>query len=147
MIDLQLRLAIAQDFPLLAIMNRQLIEDERSENTMSLEQLEHRLRGFVDKGWKIVLAESEAIPVGYTTFFEGQDELKSYRSRIHIGHYFIRRERRKLGLGTEFLRKLEQEWFPAGAKIVLDVLIANSSAQAFYRSLGFLPYSMLMEKG
>ena len=92
-------------------------------------------------------AEHEGTPMGYATFFESQDELASDRPRIHIGQFFIRRERRKLGLGTELFKMLEQEWFPVGAKIVLDVLVGNSTAQTFYRSLGFAPYSMLMEKG
>jgi GNAT superfamily N-acetyltransferase len=147
MVDLHLRLATSQDLPLVAIMNRQLIEDEVSENTMTLEQLEVRLHGFMDRGWKIVIAEYELVPIGYATFFIGTDELDERSPRIQIGHYFVRRERRNVGVGTEFLRLLELDWFPNKAKIVLDVLVINTSAQTFYRSLGFVPYSMLMEKG
>ncbi len=134
------------DLPHVALMNRQLIEDEHSENTLDLAGLEQRLVGFLDRGWKIVICEEDDVPVGYATFFVGNDDLDPSRARVNIGHFFIRRERRAMGRGTAFFSQLQQDFFPSRAKIVLDVLVGNTNAQSFYRSLGFAEYSIMMEK-
>ena len=44
---MHLREAIAEDLPLLAELNRQLIQDQRSPNPMSVAELEERMRGWL----------------------------------------------------------------------------------------------------
>ena len=51
--------ATAAHADLLAEMNRGLIVDQRSDNTMTLPKLAERMRGYFTQGWSICLSRGD----------------------------------------------------------------------------------------
>lgn len=62
------RLATAADLPLLAAMNRRLIEDEGSRNPMTLTQLEERMRQRRATDYAATLFEQAGETVAYALY-------------------------------------------------------------------------------
>ena len=48
---MQIQKCTLEDVPLLAQMNKQLIDDEKSTNPMTVTELEERMRGFISKDY------------------------------------------------------------------------------------------------
>jgi ribosomal protein S18 acetylase RimI-like enzyme len=138
-----LRLATAQDIPTLAHMNKRLIEDEGSTNPMTLEQLETRLRSWLNTEWRGVLFLEQDKPIGYTIYRLQRQDFDN-RETVYIRHYFIERDYRRLGFGRKGLEKLKAELFPKNVTVYLEVLIHNERGRAFWQSLGFNEYSLTM---
>lgn len=129
--NLQLRAATTADCDLLASMNRELIMDEGSPDSMSQDALSARMRRWLKEGWQAVLILLNKVVVGYTLFQERQ------RSEIYIRHYFVKRMFRGKGVGQMAFALLQAEYFPAGATLALDVLATNVGARRFWERLGF----------
>ncbi len=147
--NLSSRLALEKDLPLLARMNRHLIEDEGSRNPMNLEQLEARLRGWLSTGWVIrvfVQTETDQI-VGYALYQERADEYFPEKRTIYLRQFFIVRELRGQGVGRSAFTCLLKE-LPSECRVEIDVLTRNSIGHAFWKSMGFEPdyMHMVMEK-
>lgn len=134
-----LRVATASDIPLLAEMNRRLIEDEASRNRMTLAELEARMQGFLESGWRVVIIENDG-PVGYALFQFRPDEYDADGTEVYLRQFFIEREHRRQGIGRKAYQALVADWFPADATIVLDVLAANPEARRFWESMGLKAY-------
>ncbi|MFO7697025.1 MAG: GNAT family N-acetyltransferase [Anaerolineae bacterium] len=135
---LSFRIATPDDAPLLARLNRELIEDEGHRNPMALPELEERMRGWVAGEYQAVLFEREDRVVAYALFrSDGPD--------IHLRHLFAVRDARRQGIATEVLRTLARGVWPSNARISLDVLVGNAGAIAFYEALGFRPYALTLE--
>lgn len=141
--SLTLRLATTQDATLLAHMNKRLIEDEGGNNPMTLEQLETRVRGWLSAEWRGVLFLNDGKVVGYTIYRLQRQEFDK-RETVYIRHYFIERDYRRFGLGSEALEKLRSDVFPKQATIYLEVLTHNTRGRSFWQSLGFKEYSVTM---
>jgi ribosomal protein S18 acetylase RimI-like enzyme len=141
--SLTLRLATLQDATLLAHMNKRLVEDEGGNNPMTLEQLETRLKNWLHSEWRGVLFLNGAKVVGYTIYRLQRQEFDN-RDTVYIRHYFIERDYRRFGFGSEGLEKLRAEIFPKGVTIYLEVLTHNERGRAFWQSLGFSEYSVTM---
>ena len=54
-----------EDVPVLARMNKCLIEDERSSNPMDLSQLANRMKGFIEGDYDAYFFKDEDVTVGY----------------------------------------------------------------------------------
>lgn len=54
-----------QDIPQLALMNKHLIEDEESNNPMSIAELESRMSGFINNGYNAYFFIENEIVLGY----------------------------------------------------------------------------------
>jgi GNAT superfamily N-acetyltransferase len=141
--SLTLRLATLQDATLLAHMNKRLIEDEGGNNPMTLEQLETRLKNWLHSEWRCVLFLTDSKTVGYTIYRLQRQEFDN-RDTVYIRHYFIERDYRRFGFGSEGLEKLRAEIFPKDVTIYLEVLTHNNRGRAFWQSLGFVEYSVTM---
>ena len=136
------RIAAAEDVPLLARMNRQLVEDEGHRNRVQSDAwLEDRMRGFLAGPYKAVLFEREGRIVAYA-LYTNQTE---HGDTIHLRQIFVERSCRRQGVGREVMRILLEEIWPAEKRITVGVLHGNQTAISFYHAIGFQPYSMEME--
>lgn len=139
--DLQLRQAGGDDAAVLADMNHQLIEDEGSVNAMPPTQLERRMRDWLEAGWLAVLVMLEKNIVGYILFREQDCEFDDRLQDIFVRQFFIARRLRRQGLSARAFQPIANEFFADGRRIVLETLATNPGADAFWRRMGFCPYS------
>ncbi len=144
LVTLQLRKAGVSDIEILALMNSQLIEDEGSQNPMSIQQLEVRMLNWLKEHWEIdLICESERV-VGYALYQFRQNPYFQEQDEVYLRQYFISREHRGKGLGLEGIRVLKESRFNKASTIVIDVLESNSRGMNFWRKAGFLPYYVNM---
>jgi ribosomal protein S18 acetylase RimI-like enzyme len=132
------RCATPDDSPLLAELNHQLIRDEEHRNPMTVPQLEQRMRGWLESEYKAILFEEDAEFVAYVLYREQPDE-------IYLRQLFVVRHRRRKGLGKEAMRLLRSEIWPKTKRLVVEVLVANTAAVAFWRAVGYRDYSLKLE--
>lgn len=138
------RRAEPTDAPLLAQLNRQLIQDEGHRNPMSLEQLEERMRRWLHADYAAHLffladSASDEDPFGYVLTRDAAEYL-------YIRHFYISPAFRRRGLGRlAFDWMLDNVWHDT-ARLRLDVLVGNESGIAFWRALGFRDYCLTMER-
>ncbi len=133
------RFATESDMRMLAELNHQLIADEGHRNAMNVERLEHRMRGWLAAEYRAVLFETEGQVVAYALF--RQDESR----RTHLRQFFVVRDLRRRGVGASAFRLFRSEVAAKDAPIVVETLIANSAALAFWRKLGFADYAVTLE--
>ncbi|WAC27536.1 GNAT family N-acetyltransferase [Ancylobacter sp. SL191] len=142
-----LRPAEPADLPLIARMNRALILDEGHRNPMTLDQLEERARGFLASAdWRIDLIEQAGCIAGFATWRWEEDIAEPSGQRIYLRQFFIAQEARGAGVGRRAFELLMAERFPAGARILLEVLHSNPKGQAFWARMGFGPYAVHLER-
>jgi GNAT superfamily N-acetyltransferase len=125
------------DCDLLADWNLQLIADEGHRNPMNVVQLRERMRGWIATDYKAVIF-SAVEPVGYALF-------KTEADSIYLRQFFIRRDKRRSGIGKEAFDVLRNEVWPRNIRLTVDVLCANEVATAFWRALGFRDYFLGLE--
>jgi GNAT superfamily N-acetyltransferase len=138
------RPATEADLPLLARMNKHLIEDEGSRNPMSLDQLAERMRGWVLGDWGVKLFLAGETIVGYAVYQLRRDEYFPQQTIVYLRQLFVERDRRSRGLGAEAVALLVQEHFPPGCTVVIDALASNPRGAAFWQKVGFAPYCATM---
>ena len=69
-----------------------------------------------------------------------------HRSRLHMLNFAVARSHRRLGIGTQMIRKLAAKLAPERrTRIVLEVRETNLAAQLFFRSLEFRAISVLRD--
>jgi GNAT superfamily N-acetyltransferase len=142
---LVVRLADEADLPLLAQMNKRLIEDEGSRNPMSIDQLAERMRGWLRGVWEVRLLETDEGVAGYAVYQTRHDEYFPDQTIVYLRQFYVEREMRGRGLGTAAFRALAAEHFPPGSTIVIDVLASNPGGHEFWRHVGFQPYCTTMQ--
>lgn len=118
----------SSDLPLLARWNRQLIEDEGSDNPMSVPELEKRMSDFLNNGYTAYLFREGEKPVGYAL-------IDLTKTPYYLRQFFIARNSRRKRLGQAafslLLRELDCD------TVDVDVLTGNENGLAFWKSLGF----------
>jgi GNAT superfamily N-acetyltransferase len=142
--DIALRPATPDDLPLLAEMNRQLIQDEGSRNPMDLAALVERMCAWLGGEYRVILFTRGNAVVGYAVYQMRPDEHLPQERYVYLRQFFVRREARRQGIGRSAFRLLRHECLPAGAPIVLDVLTSNPGGRRFWDALGFRPYCTAM---
>jgi len=128
------RFATAADLPRLAAWNRELIEDQGSDNPMTVAQLEARMQRWLAGPYRAVLFEVADGPAGYALFQIDEDG-------VHLRQLLVPRALRRRGVGRAAVRLLLDEVFPRGARVWLQVLEQNESGLAFWSALGFRPHA------
>lgn len=123
-----IRTCTPADVPALAQMNRMLIEDERAENDMTIPQLEARMAGFLAGEYRAFLFEAAGEGIGYAL-------VNMSPTPLYLRQFFIRREKRRSGLGRAAFRALLQ--YLKTETIDIDVYVWNEAGRAFWQSLGF----------
>ena len=142
-----LRKATQLDLPLLAAMNRRLIEDEGSRNPMDEEALRVRMAGWMRRRvyhFDLLVLEREA--VGYAAYQVRREQYEPARTNVFLRHFYIEREYRRRGLGRAAFALLVQTRFPADASVDLNVLADNLAGQRFWASVGFAPFYTAMRR-
>ena len=137
--------ASAADLPVLARLNLQLIQDEGHPNPMSVDQLEARMRGWLQAGYTAVLFRDAEQVVAYALYRPSDNAWEGPGGAIYLRQFFVVRDRRRQGLGRQAIEVLRTEVLPAGCRITLETLLANTPAQAFWRAVGFRDYCITFE--
>jgi GNAT superfamily N-acetyltransferase len=133
------RLATQEDCRLLADLNQQLLQDERHRNRfMTLPQLEERMYRFLTGEYRGVIFEHAGEVVAYALFQEHAEE-------IYLRQLFVARDRRRRGFGRQAVGLLRSDIWPRNKRLTVDVLVQNSVAVSFWRSVGFQDYLLGLE--
>src|SRR5580658_10133050 len=135
---LLLRRAALSDLELLGSLNQQLIEDEGHRSTFTLPQLSERMRGWITVEYTAMLFEYKGEIVGYALY---RDE----PGLIYLRQFFVRRDRRRKNLGRQAFELLRKQIWPAGKRIMVEVLIVNKAAVGFWKAVGFKEYALSLE--
>lgn len=144
--EIHLRAATLDDIPILAEMNQQLITDEGSPNEMSLEELKHRIFGWLSGDCDAVIVERRGDIVGYMLFWRHPDEFYPYKDSIYIRQFFIKPSYRRRGIGQIAFNLIVAQFFDSESALTLDVLESNPEGKAFWTKLGFAVYHTTMRR-
>jgi len=127
-----------KDITLLAEMNKQLIDDEKSNNLMDITQLGNRMNNFLNSGYKAFFFSIKEKIIGYALC----DMTKKPK---YLRQFFIKREERRKHYGknafNKLLEKLEIK------EIEIDVLKWNEAGIKFWENIGFVEQSKRMKYG
>jgi len=130
--EITIETAALDDCPVLAVMNRQLIDEGHQGNTMSVLELESRMRDWFQNG----------VYTGYT--IKLSDEIIGYAlialSDMHMRHFYICREYRRQGYGRAAIGLLFERL--GAEEIGLSCLTDNAPGLAFWRSFDHEEYSI-----
>ena len=132
------RAANSADVPTLARMNQQLIEDEGHRNPMRLTELEMRMRSMLNGDYTATLFESDRQVVAYALWRDEPDWL-------YLRQFFVARDYRRRGIGTQAVRVLNDDVWPAEKRVRVNVLIGNQAGMEFWRAVGFADYLIALE--
>jgi GNAT superfamily N-acetyltransferase len=136
---MQYRVASAEDCPTLAALNAQLRQDEGHRNSMTVAQLEDRMRGWLTSGeYQALLWEDNREVVAYALFRETAAE-------VYLRQFFVVRHRRREGLGRQALAALCAQVWPRQKRWTVSVLVKNAPAVAFWRAMGYMDYELTLE--
>lgn len=138
--SLRLQSAGIADLRILAEMNKQLIEDEKSSNPMGIKELEERMAEFLKSSWEIDLIMRETKIIGYALYQYHEEQFKGEGKRVYLRQYFIGREFRNMGYGIAGIELLKTTRFKDVKRIEIDVLESNPKGQRFWERAGFKPY-------
>ena len=89
---MQIRECTNQDVSQLALMNKHLIEDERSNNPMSVEELEQRMMDFLNGDYTAYLFIEEETVLGYAL-------IRHTSTPLYLRQFYIKREFRRQHYG------------------------------------------------
>ncbi len=126
-----------EDLPLLALLNKQLYEDEKNDNIPSTDILEQRLKLFLDQGNVAYLFMDHSELAGYAL-------VRTQATPFYLSHFFICENKRQKHLGTMAFHQLMKELDTD--TIDLDVFCWNERGRGFWKSLGFKERCIIMRK-
>ncbi len=119
---------VLEDVDVLAKMNKQLIEDEQSDNPMDISQLKNRMTDFLKNGYKAYLIIHNEKAIGYALIDITQDPK-------YLRQFFIVREERRKQYGKQaFVKLLERLDIN---ELDIDVLSWNEIGIKFWEAIGF----------
>lgn len=124
-----------EDILQLALLNKQLIEDEKSNNAMSIKELEERMHEFITTEYDAYFFMNQGTVVGYAL-------VKNTCNPLYLRQFLIRREYRKNHYGTQAFQSLMK--YLNVNTIDIEVLPWNETGIRFWESLGFRELSRYM---
>lgn len=125
---MQIQECTMTDVPKLAQLNKQLIDDEKSDNPMNLNELEIRMKGFLETEYNAYFFIEDSQIIGYAL-------IRYTSSPIYLRQFLIDRNHRKNHYGTQAFQMLLQHLDVR--EIDLEVLPWNKNGLAFWRHCGF----------
>lgn len=137
-LQMNFRLATADDVELLALLNTQLIADEGHRTCLSDRQLAERMSEWLSREYEAVLLEETGTPCGYALYRRDPDY-------VYLRQFFVCRHCRRQGVGRQAIEWLWENAWTDAERLRIDVLAGNAVGQAFWRSLGFRDYCITME--
>ena len=132
------REATVEDLSLLAELNLQLIQDQRSSNPMSLAELEARMRGWLAGEYAAIIFSLNGRPLAYALYRESERE-------VYLRQFFVCRDVRRQGIGRAAMQILLNDVWPRDKRLTVDVLCQNAAAIGFWRSLEYRDYCLTLE--
>ena len=142
---LALHAATQADLPLLAEMNKRLIDDEGSRNPLTVNELRERMRGWLLTDWQIRLFSDEAENIiGYAVYQLRPDDYFPGMKIVYLRQLYIERDRRSRELGQQSLQLLIEREFREASVVVIEVLETNPRGHHFWSKTGFEPYCTIM---
>lgn len=135
---MQFRQATSSDANLLAPLNAQLIQDEGHRNAMTVPQLAERMAGWLQTDYTAVIVEEHDEAIAYALYRRESDY-------VYLRQLFVRRDHRRQGIGRQLMAWLWQNVWQGAPRLRIDVLVGNTAAQDFWRSVGFKDYCITME--
>lgn len=125
---MQIKECTATDSYMLAEMNKRLIEDEKSNNPMNIEELKGRMQEFLEGEYAAYFFLEEDVVIGYA--------LVRYTSNpLYLRQFFIEREYRRKKNGKQAFQKLME--YLNVETMDIDVLPWNNRGLSFWQSCGF----------
>ena len=135
-----LHLAEERDCALLALLNRELILAEQSDNVMSYVMLKERMQTFLRGTYRAWIFRVDSVIIGYALVDVG---VVPY----YLRQFCILESMRGKGYGRAALSELSR--MVGQNDFEIDVLVWNAAGAAFWHKMGFVPrYTrMRMEAG
>lgn len=127
-----------EDTAWLAVLNKQLIDDEKSDNPMSIQELEERMKGFLKTDYDAYFFVVDDAVVGYAL-------VKNSCRPLYMRQFLIDRKYRKHHYGTEAFNSLIK--YLNVKSIDIEVLSWNEAGNRFWESCGFRDISRYMRFG
>ena len=124
-----LRKPTVADGLLLGRWNAALIRDEGHDNSMTIPELTERMREWLAGEYRARIFVCDGSDAGYALY----RELPEF---VHLRQFYVVAECRRRGVGRAALRALAQE-FPPLKRVVVEAMIGNNRALAFWRAMGF----------
>lgn len=133
--ELILEKATISDSKILASLNKMLIDDGGSINSMSEAELEERMKQFLTSDYLAYFFIVDQTIVGYTL-------VNIARTPLFIRHFYIIKEFRRKRYGTQAFKSVVEA---LNAKEVdLTVLVKNEIGYKFWVSCGLIPHEITM---
>ena len=132
---MEIRKCTLEDVSLLAVLNKQLIEDEQSNNPMTVQELEERMSGFLNSEYDAYFFRVEVEVVGYAL-------VKRTCTPLYLRQFLIAREYRQRHYGTEAFHALLE--YLDVEQMDIEVLPWNERGMRFWESCGFKEISRYM---
>jgi predicted acetyltransferase len=136
--QLTFRRATSSDCAGLAELNHQLIRDEGHRNPMTVPELEQRMKSWLASEYTAVVFEDGGAVVAYALYCEQPEE-------IYLRQLFVVRNRRRQGIGRRAVEVLRSQIWPKDKRLTVGVLVQNTAAIDFWRSVGYQDYSLTLE--
>ena len=125
---MQITRCSSRDIHELAVLNKRLIEDEKSDNPMGIPELEERMNTFLSGDYDAYFFAEAGETIGYAL-------VRRTSSPLYLRQFFIDREYRRMHYGREAFQELIKTL--RTDTIDIDVLPWNEPGLAFWKSLGF----------
>ena len=125
---MQIRKCTITDIPKLAVLNKQLIDDEKSNNPMNINELEIRMKGFLEKDYSAYFFVENSQIIGYAL-------VRITSNPMYLRQFLIDRNYRENHYGTQAFQMLLQHLNIK--EIDLEVLPWNKNGLAFWKHCGF----------
>ena len=105
---------------------------------MNLGQLTERMSDLLRGEYQAVIFELGSSPVGYALYRREPDY-------IYIRQLFVLADHRRQGIGRQAIEWMRQNAWPDKSRLRIDVLVGNTTAHEFWKSVGFRDYCITME--
>ena len=124
-----------KDVTQLALLNKQLIDDEESNNPMSIGELEQRMADFLSSEYDAYFFCEQETVIGYAL-------IKNTCNPLYLRQFLIDRNYRRKHYGTKAINALMQ--YLKINSIEIEVLPWNKRGILFWESCGFQEISKYM---
>lgn len=125
---MQLQKCSINDVAKLALLNKQLIEDEKSDNAMNLSELERRMKEFLETDYSAYFFIEDGQIIGYAL-------VRNTNKPVYLRQFLIDRNYRNHHYGTQAFQMLLK--YLEVKEIDVEVLPWNKNGLAFWKHCGF----------
>ena len=132
---MQIQECTINDVPKLAVLNKQLIDDEKSNNTMTISELENRMNEFLTTEYSAYFFIVNSQIIGYAL-------VKKTVEPVYLRQFLIDRNYREQHYGKQAFQMLLQ--YLGLKRIDIEVLPWNQIGYSFWKNCGFKEISIAM---